>query len=161
MATGVAIAASVLQVIFCWFKYRKVETIHIVSLLIIIVLGGATLLLHNDIFIKWKPTVISWTFALVYLLSQFIGTKSLSQRMLDSNIELPPYVWRQLNLSWVIFFVIIGSANLYVAYHYDQNTWVNFKLFGLMGLTILFVLIQAFYMSKFINIDQDDKELSK
>lgn len=159
VATGVAIAVSTIQVTGYWLKYRRVETMHIVTLVLIGVLGGATLGLHNELFIKWKPTAVNWAFAVIFWASRYIGSKSLIERMLADNIELPAPVWQRLNTSWVIFFLTMGLLNLYVIYHFDTNTWVNFKLFGLMGLTIVFVIIQAIYMSKYINTEQQKKEL--
>jgi intracellular septation protein len=157
VATGVAIAAAIVQVAYYWFKHHRVETMHIITLVLIVVLGGATLLLHDEWFIKWKPTALNWAFALAFLLSQFIGKKSLIQRMLGNNITLPKSIWLRLNISWVIFFILTGAANLYVAYSFDTDTWVNFKLFGLMGLTIVFVIVQAIYMAPHIK----KEELSK
>lgn len=154
VATGVAIAASTLQVAGVWFKNRKFEFMHLLTMGIIVVLGGATLLLHNEMFIKWKPTVINWVLAVVFFGSQFIGKKPLIHRMMENNIELPEFVWRRLNLSWVSFFALMGAANLYVVYHYDTDTWVNFKLFGILGLTVVFVILQAIYLTRHVSDDK-------
>jgi len=154
VATGVAIAVSAAQVIGYWLKYRRVEKMSVITLVLIAVLGGATLLLHNELFIKWKPTAINWAFAIAFWGSQYIGSKSLTQRMLDGNISLPATIWRRLNLSWVVFFSVMGLLNLYVVYNFDTDTWVNFKLFGLMGLTLIFVLLQAIYMGKYVKLDE-------
>jgi intracellular septation protein len=151
VATAVAIVASIAQVSLHWLKHRRVELMPIITLVLIIILGGATLLLHNELFIKWKPTAIDWAFALVFLISQIIGAKPLTQRMLEKNIQLPRPIWLRLNLSWIIFFSVMGLANLYVAYHFDTNTWVNFKLFGMLGLTLLFVIFQALYMARYVD----------
>lgn len=153
-ATIVAIVASVVQVGISWIKNARVETIHIVTMVLILVLGGATLTFHNDLFIKWKPSVINWVFALAFLGSQWIGTKPLTQRMLENNVKLPAIIWQRLNTSWVVFFTLLGFANLYVIYHFDTDTWVNFKLFGMMGLTLLFVLGQALYMANHIETEK-------
>lgn len=150
IATGVAIAAAIVQVAYYWFKHHRVETMNLITLILIVVLGGATLLLHDEWFIKWKPTALNWVLALAFLLTQFIGKKPLVQRMLGSNITLPKPIWLRLNISWVIFFILTGAANLYVAYSFDTNTWVNFKLFGLMGLTLVFIVAQAIYMAPHI-----------
>lgn len=146
LATAVAITASLLQVTLFWIKNRRVENMHLITLAIIVVLGGATLLLQDERFIKWKPTAVNWLFALTFLVSQFIGKKNLVRRMMESTIRLPDPIWSRLNLSWVMFFVAMGSANLYVAYNFNTETWVNFKLFGIMGLTVLFVIAQAAYL---------------
>jgi len=150
VATAVAIIVSCVQVGFCWYKFRRLEYLHLITLLLIIVLGGATLFLHNDLFIKWKPTIINWLFALAFIGSQFIGHKPIIQRMLDGNVSLTPKIWQRLNLSWTLFFLAMGIVNLYVVYHYDTDTWVNFKLFGMLGLTVLFVLVQALYLARHI-----------
>lgn len=150
IATGVAILVSCLQVAFFWHKYRRIEKMHLVTLALIIILGGATLLLHNTLFIKLKPTIINWLFALAFLASQFIGEKPLIQRMLANNVVLSDTIWRRLNLSWIIFFLVMGLANLYVMYNYDENTWVNFKLFGMLGLTVVFVFLQAIFLARHI-----------
>ena len=150
VATGVAIAASIIQVGYSWFKHHRVETMQWITLVLIIVFGGATLYLKDEMFIKWKPTVLNWMFAAAFLGSQYIGKKSIAERMLAENISLPQHVWTRVNWSWVTFFTILGCANLYVVYNFDTDTWVNFKLFGMMGLTILFVLLQAVYLSRYV-----------
>ncbi len=148
VATAVIIGATFLQVGVFWLKHRRFQTSHLVTLVLVSGFGGATLLLHNPNFIKWKPTVLNWLFAAAFLGSQFIGEKSLVQRMMDQAVALPAAIWRRLNLSWVVFFIVMGAANLYVAFNFSENTWVNFKLFGIMGLTLLFVLLQALFISR-------------
>lgn len=148
VATAVAIAASFIQVGLHWLKHRKIENSHLITLVILILFGGATLLLQDETFIKWKPSVVNWVFALVFLGSQFIGNKTIIERMMSKSISLPAAIWTKLNLSWVVFFIALGLINLYVVYNYDTDTWVNFKLFGMMGLTIVFIIGQAFYMSR-------------
>ena len=148
VATAVAIAASFIQVGLHWLKHRKIENSHLITLVILILFGGATLLLQDETFIKWKPSVVNWVFALVFLASQFIGNKTIIERMMSKSITLPAAIWTKLNLSWVVFFIALGIINLYVVYNYDTDTWVNFKLFGMMGLTIVFIIGQAFYMSR-------------
>ncbi|MCP0913635.1 MULTISPECIES: septation protein A [Legionella] len=153
-ATAVAMAASLLQVIFHRIKHQSYERMHLISLGLIMVLGGATLFFHNPWFIKWKPTGIYWLSSLVFLGSSFIGKKPLIQKMMDGNISLPAKIWQHLNWAWAIFFLIMGSLNLYVAYYFDTNVWVNFKLFGGAGLTLLFIFIQAVYLTRHVS----DKE---
>ena len=170
VATGIAIIASFIQVAYHWINTRKFERMHLFSLVLISVLGGITIYLGNPAFIQWKPTVLNWLFAFVFLSSMFIGNKPIIQRMMGEQITLPENVWKTLNLSWVTFFFISGAANLYVAFYYNlqaeadvrMDTWVNFKLFGLMGLTIAFVILQAIYLSRHISEDdvantQDNK----
>lgn len=155
VATAVAMVASIATVGWSWYRHRHVETLSWVTLGLIIVLGGATLLLQDETFIKWKPTVVNWLFALVFFVSQYVGSKPILQRMMATNISLPNEIWIRLNWGWIGFFVAIGAANLYVAFNFDTDTWVNFKLFGMMGLTILFVIGQALYLSRHIIHDQD------
>lgn len=148
VATAIAMAASILQVSIFWLKHHRVEATHMITLAIIMVLGGATLLFHDIMFIKWKPTVIYWIFASLFLITRFVGNKTLIQRMMDGKVSLPEPMWHKLNLSWALFFLSMGFINLYVVYHYDTNTWVNFKLFGTLGLTVVFVVLQSMYMAK-------------
>lgn len=155
-ATAVAIAASFAQVGYFWFRHHRVETMHVVTLAVIAVFGGLTLLLHDDTFIKWKPTLVYWILGALVLASQWFGRKTIVERMMSAQIALPAQVWRRLNLSWGIFFAALGAVNLYVAFYYGleldaetrQGIWVNFKVFGLLGITLLFVVVQAFFMSK-------------
>lgn len=153
-ATIVAIVANLIQVAAYWIWQRRVETSHLIGLGLIVVFGGATLLLQEEIYIKWKPTVLNWLFAVAFFASQYIGERPLVERMMGASIELPRAVWLRLNLSWVIFFAGLGVANLYVMYNFDTDTWVDFKLFGMMGLTILFVLLQAFYLARHIKPEE-------
>ncbi|MDH3561503.1 MAG: septation protein A, partial [Gammaproteobacteria bacterium] len=139
VATAVAIAAAFVQTGLYWLKHRKFENMHLVTLAILIVFGGLTLVLRDPIFIKWKPTVVNWLFGAVFLGSRFIGKRTLVERMMSHAITVPGPVWVKLNWSWVAFFMGMGVLNLYVAYNYSEDTWVNFKLFGMMGLTIAFV----------------------
>jgi intracellular septation protein len=154
-ATLVAIVASFIQVGIVWVRHHQVEKMHIVTLALIVVLGGATLLLRDEIYIKWKPTAVNWLFALVFLASQLIGRKSLVQRMLEGNFSLQTAIWNRLNATWVLFFLLMGFLNLFVVYNFDTETWVNFKLFGLLGLTLLFVLAQSLYLVR--HVKQDDR----
>lgn len=155
-ATAVAIAASFAQVGYFWFRHHRVETMHVVTLAVIAVFGGLTLLLHDDTFIKWKPTLVYWILGALVLASQWFGRKTIVERMMSAQIALPAQVWKRLNLSWGIFFAALGAVNLYVAFYYGldldaetrQGIWVNFKVFGLLGITLLFVVVQAFFMSK-------------
>ncbi len=149
-ATGAAMAISLLQVLFEWFKNHKVSKLQLINLVLIGVLGGSTLLLHNELFIKWKPTVLYWALGLVFLWSQLFSEKPIIQRLLEKNIVLPSNIWRNLSRTWVVFFALMGLLNIIVAYSVDTNTWVNFKLFGILGLTILFTILQAIYLAKHI-----------
>ena len=152
-ATAVAIVASIVQVSYTRLKFGRVENMHLITMALIVVLGGATILLRDEMFIKWKPSVVNWLFAAVFLGSQFIGSKNIVRRMMDKAVSLPNNIWTRLNLGWAVFFVFAGFLNLYVVYNYDTDTWVNFKLFGLLGLTILFVIAQSFYLMRHIQED--------
>lgn len=155
LATAVLIPATILQVAYTWFKHKTVEKMHVVSLVLVILLGGATVLMGDGDFIKWKPTIVNGLFALAFLGSQFIGEKNFIQRMMGDKLELPHKVWRTLNLAWVGFFLVSGIANLVVAFQFSEEVWVNFKLFGLLGMTIVFVIIQGIYLSSHL---QNNKE---
>ena len=157
VATAVAIIAAFIQVGWFWWRHRRFETMHLVTLGLIAVLGGATLWLHNEDFIKWKPTVVNWLFGIAFIGSQFIGRKTLVERMMGAAIQLPAAIWRRLNWSWATFFLLLGAANLYVVYHFDTDTWVNFKLFGMMGLTLAFMVVQAFYLARHIKTEPDSQ----
>lgn len=147
-ATAVAMGASVIQVLFHRIKHQRYESMHLISLGLILVLGGATLFFHNPWFIKWKPTGIYWLSSLVFFASTFIGKKPLAQKMMGENIQLPSKIWRRLNMAWGIYFMFMGGLNLYVAYYYDTDFWVNFKLFGGAGFMIAFVFFQAIYLTR-------------
>ena len=149
-ATGIAMGASLLQVVLHRLKHQRYEKMHLISMSLILVLGGATLFFHNPWFIKWKPTGIYWLSSLVFLGSAVIGKKTLIQKMMEGNIILPPNIWGRLNTAWALFFILMGALNIYVAYHYDTDIWVNFKLFGGAGFTLLFVFFQAIYLTRHI-----------
>lgn len=160
VATAVMIVASVLQVGITWLFTRKVEKSHLITLVLVLVLGGATLWLQNPDFIKWKPTAVNWLFALAFVGFQVFSDKSLLERMMGAHLQLPPAAWSKLNIAWVIFFIGSGLVNLYVAFNFDEATWVNFKLFGLLGLTVAFIIGQSVYLSKHI-IEPTEADTSK
>jgi intracellular septation protein len=148
VATAVAIAATLAQVAWLKLKKRKVEPMLWASLAIIVVFGGATLLLQDETFIKWKPTVLYWLFAGV-LAGAAAARRNLIRAMLSDHMQLPDPVWSRLNLAWIGFFAVMGVLNLYVAYNFSTDLWVNFKLFGGMGLMLLFVFAQALVLGKY------------
>jgi intracellular septation protein len=149
-ATAVAIAATVVQIGWVYFRHRKVEPMLWVSLAVISVFGGATIYLQNETFIKWKPTVLYWLFAGALGIAAVFFKKNLIRAMMQKQVELPEPVWGRLLISWIAFFAVMGVLNLYVAFNYSTDTWVNFKLFGGMGLMLLFVLGQALLLAKHI-----------
>lgn len=150
VATGVAIAASFAQIGWLLLRGRKIDAMLWVSLAIIVVFGSATLLLHDETFIKWKPTVLYWLFASVLSVSALLFRKNLIRTMLGEQIQMPDPAWNKLNFSWVGFFACMGVLNLYVAFNYPTDTWVNFKLFGGMGLMLAFVIGQGVFLAKYV-----------
>ncbi len=193
-ATIVAMLAAVLQVAHFWFKHRRFETMHMVSLVLIATLGGLTLILRDKSFIMWKPTLVNGLFAAAFLLTSLIGNKPLIHRMLGSQIELPTNVWKRLNFLWIAFFLFSGAINIYFVKDFQaaesklnlavpkldqekvsalncetdftdnlqslcfsvrkkEQNWVRFKLFGMLGLTLIFVIIQGIYLYKYMQPD--------
>lgn len=193
VATVVIMVASALQVGYHGLRHRKVQSMHLTTLVVVVIFGGLTLALQDRTFVMWKPSIINWLFAMAFLGSQFIGKQTLIERMMGHAIELPVQIWPRLNMLWVIFFFIMGAINIYIAYGFfaanaalqlatgfkeidlghcaeqfhgpvlilcnnayaQENFWVNFKLFGMMGLTLLFAIGQAFYLSRYV---QEPKE---
>lgn len=150
VATAVVIVATLLQVIYSWFKHKKVSTMQLITLVLMVVMGSATIYLHDEQFIKWKLSIVEWLFGLVFLGSQFIGKKPIVERMLSSSLTLPAIIWKRLNLMWAIFFISIGFINVYVMYNYTTDDWVTFKTFGVPGLMIMFILVQMGLIYKHI-----------
>jgi len=150
VATATAIVASFLQVGWLKLRRKRVEPMLWASLGLIVVFGGATLLLRDETFIKWKPTVLYWLFGTVLMVSDLIFKRNLIRTMLGAQVHLPDPVWRKLNWSWVAFFAFMGAANLYVAFRFTTDLWVNFKLFGGMGLMLLFVIGQALFLARYV-----------
>ena len=155
IATGVVIAATAAQIGWVWHRHGKVDTMLWISLALVVVFGGATLILHDETFIKWKPTVLYWLFAVTLFASAQFFHKNLIRAMLDQQMQLPETVWRQLNFAWTGFFVLMGAVNLVVAFNYSTDTWVSFKLFGGMGLMIVFIIVQGVVLAKYL---PDEKE---
>lgn len=150
VATAVVIVATILQVGYTWFRYRKVETMQWITLGLIIIMGGATILLHDEQFIKWKLSIIEWLFGLAFFGSQFIGKKPFVERMMSKSLTLPSFVWRRLNLFWGSFFMTVGFINVYVMFNYTTDQWVTFKTFGVPGLMVLFILVQMVFLYKYL-----------
>jgi intracellular septation protein len=140
LATAVAIVASLLQVGFRVARRQKVEPMLWLSVAVILVFGGATIWLHDETFIKWKPTILYWLFGLILLAGRLFWRRNLLQGILGAQIVVPPRVWEQLLWLWIVFFAVIGVVNLVVAFNFPTDLWVNFKLFGLFGLTLVFTL---------------------
>ena len=151
VATAIAIAATVAQIIWTKYKHGKVDTMLWISFAIIGVFGGATLLLHDETFIKFKPSVLYWLFSVILLCSNLLFKKNLMRSLLSEKMALPVRVWDRLNLSWSLFFAVLGFINLYVAFNYSTDTWVNFKLFGFTGMMLVFILAQSAWLAKYVD----------
>ncbi|MDF1485374.1 septation protein A [Ramlibacter sp. H39-3-26] len=158
VATGVAIAATIVQIAWLRWHHGKVEPMQWVSLGVIVLFGGATLLAHDETFIKWKPTVLYWLMAAVLAGGQVFFRKNFIESLMGTQIDLPEPIWRNLNWSWTAFFGMMGALNLWVAYHYDTAAWVNFKLFGGMGLMVAFVVAQAVYLGRHVRQPENTPE---
>ncbi|MDZ4202538.1 MAG: septation protein A [Gallionella sp.] len=151
IATTVAIAATVVQIAWVKWRHGKVDVMLWVSFVIIAVFGGATLLLHDATFIKLKPTVLYWLFSAILLFSNLLFNKNLMHALLHEKIALPLPIWNRLNLMWSLFFAVLGFINLYVAFNYSEEAWVNFKLFGFTALMVVFILAQSAWLAKYVD----------
>lgn len=146
-ATGMLMVVMPVVLVLQWLMTKKINKIYAASTALVLILGGATLAFRNPTFLYWKPTVLNWLIAIVFLGSQWIGDKPIVQRMLDNAAELSPNQWVRLNQIWVVFFSIVGGINLYVAYNFSEAFWVKFKLFGMLGITLIFVIIQSVWLT--------------
>ena len=162
-ATGAAIVATFVQVAIFWAKNRRFEKMHLITLVIITVFGGLTILLADDFWIKWKPTIVNWVFTLAIAGMLLFSRKSALEHIMGGQISLPAEVWRRLNWAWALFFLALGALNLYVAFYFRPHlpeeirteTWVNFKVFWMFGLTMVFAFAQVFYLSRHIQEDPE------
>ena len=148
LATVVVIVATLLQVAVLMARGKKIDMMLWVSLGLVTVLGGATVWFHNETFIKWKPSVLYWVMGLGFWVSQTFFRKNLLQVLIGEQLKLPAPVWQRLNIAWINFFALMGLLNLYVAFNFSTDTWVNFKLFGGMGLMLAFTVAQGVYISR-------------
>jgi len=150
VATAVAMVAAIGQIAYIKIRHQPIEGTHWINLVVIVLFGGATLWLQNDAFIKWKPTVLYWLFAAILLGSQLLLGRNLLQKLLGAKVTLTDRGWSGLNISWSAFFAFAGAVNLFVAFSgfFTESQWVNFKVFGLMGLLVLFVIAQSLWLSK-------------
>lgn len=159
-ATAVAMAATIGQIIYTKIRHGAVDKMLLMSGAIITVFGGATLLLKDPKFIEWKPSILYWIFTAVLLGSQFIFNKNPMRNMMEKQISLPDAVWSRLNIAWALLFLALGFLNLYVAFNFSQDTWVNFKLFGITGIMFVFIILQTLLISKYLP-KEDNKEDGK
>jgi intracellular septation protein len=149
-ATAVAMVATIGQIIYSKVRHGKVENMLIISGVLIVVFGGATLLLKDPTFIQWKPTILYWLFSVVLLGSQLFFKKNMMRNLMEKQISLPDPIWTKLNIAWAILFIILGIINLYVAFNYSQDTWVDFKLFGITGIMFVFIIAQTLVLAKYL-----------
>jgi intracellular septation protein len=149
-ATMILIPLTILQILAVRLIWGKVEKMHWITLAILIILGTLTLIFNNQVFIQWKPSIVNWAFALGFIGYQMFTGNTLLERMMSANLELPDAVWTKLSHAWVLFFVVSGALNLIVAYNFSEETWLIFKFFGLLGLTIIFIIAQGVYLTRYI-----------
>jgi len=149
-ATAVAMIATIGQIIYSKIRHGKVENMLIISGVLIIVFGGATLLLKDPTFIQWKPTILYWLFSVVLIGSQLLFKKNIMRNLMEKQISLPDPIWAKLNIAWAILFISLGVINLYVAFNYSQDTWVDFKLFGITGIMFVFIIAQTLVLTKYL-----------
>ncbi len=154
LATVVVIVATVAQIVWVRIRHGKVDKMLWISLGLVVVFGGLTLFFQNEAFIKWKPTLLYWVFAGSMAFSSLVLIKNAIRTMLGEQMTLPEPVWARVNLAWIAFFAAMGVLNLIIAFNFPTDTWVNFKLFGGMGLMLLFVLAQGMLLSKYIEEDK-------
>lgn len=156
VATGVAIVATLIQISWVKLKHGKVDNMLIASGIIIVLFGGATLLLQDETFIKWKPTVLYWLFGIVLIIASLLFKKNLIRAMMEKQISMPDAIWDKLNTAWAVFFMLLGGLNLFVAYQFTTEVWVNFKLFGTMILMFSFIVGQSLMISKYITTNESE-----
>lgn len=161
LATVVVILATMAQIVIMKLRGNKIDMMLWISLALVVVFGGATIWFHNETFIKWKPTVLYWAMAAAFWISSTFFGKNLLQAMMGEQLQLPAVAWKRLNLSWIAFFVAMGVLNLLVAYNFSTDTWVNFKLFGGMGLMLVFTVAQGIYMSRYLQPEAAPAEVAE
>lgn len=157
-ATGAIIIACSIQSLILFCINRRLERLQVIVLALIWVFGGVTLLLHNPIYLQYKVSVLYWIMSLVFFYTQFFSKEKALSYVLKDHLTLPASAWKALNLSWAVFFLLMGSLNLYVVYHFSMNFWVNFKMFGTLAITFIFVLAQSFYIAKHTDLSDSSKQ---
>lgn len=156
VATIAIICGSITQIAITRMFFKRFDKKQLIVLAILIVFGGMTLYFHNPIFIKWKPTIVFWLMACIFLLNHWLGKKPIPQQMMSHVLEdkqqtISPTIWKRLSFAWIIFFILLGGINIYIAYYYSTNAWVNFKLYGILGALLGFGILQSFYLSRYLN----------
>ncbi|HET6724509.1 MAG TPA: septation protein A [Gammaproteobacteria bacterium] len=155
VATGVLIVVSLIQLGVSWLREHKIKKMPLIVTILAVVLGGITIAMHDPVFIKWKFSVVEWLFGLVFLSSHFIGKKTLAERAMNSQISLPAPIWARLNLTWSLFFLMLGSVNTWVIYNLTTEQWVDFKFYGVLGATFLFVIGQVIWLGRHIEMNPE------
>ena len=162
-ATIVGIVTTLLQVLINRIWLKKWDKKQIITLAVFVLFGGMTLYFHDPIFVKWKPTIVFWIFALVILVTQFFTRKPLMQRLMEGALQdkghIPVQVWKRTNIMWALFFLIMGGVNLYFAYFFSDNAWVNFKFYGLTAALFLFSILQALYLLRYTTVTDHTKKI--
>jgi intracellular septation protein len=153
LATIVVIVATTVQIAYLLSRGRKVDLMLWVTFVLAVVLGGATIWFHNPTFIKWKPSVLYWTMGLAFWASQAFFGKNILKSLIGEHLVLPAPIWQRLNLAWIVFFALLGVLNLYVAYNFSTSAWASFKVFGLTGLAIVFMLAQGAWVARHVEDD--------
>lgn len=161
LATVVVMIATLAQVAFLVLRRQKVDMMLWVSLALVVLLGGATIWLHSETFIKWKPTVLYWAMGFALAASAGFFKKNLIQRLLSEKVDVPASVWARLNWAWIVFFLLMGGLNLFVVYSFSSEVWVNFKLFGVLGLMLVFTVAQGVYLSRHMSESASPPTLAK
>ncbi|MDR3054495.1 MAG: septation protein A [Zoogloeaceae bacterium] len=157
LATIVVMLATLAQIIFARLRYGKVEKMLSLSLGLVVVFGGMTLIFQNAAFIKWKFTLLYWAMAVSMSIAALCKRNAM-RLILSDKVDLPEEAWLRLNLAWIGFFAFVGCLNLFVAYRYSTDIWMNFKIFGVMGLMLLFIIAQGVYLARFIKDEAEDSQ---
>ncbi|MCG8671125.1 MAG: septation protein IspZ [Pseudomonadales bacterium] len=169
LATGVLIGASALQLALDYARRRTVEKLHFYTFLVLLVFGGFTIFLNDPVYIKWKPSVVNWIFASIFLGGQLISKETVLEKLIKGLMKQAPHIeinvpqnqWPWLNLCWVMFFIMVGLLNIYVAFNYDEETWVTFRLVGLSSLNLVFFVLQFIHLSRYMKETNEEKTVNK
>lgn len=161
LATAVLIPLTGLQVLLTYALWKKIEKMHLMSFFLVLILGSLTVVLKDKSFIQWKPTVLNWLFALVFLGSHFIGQKPIIERFMDTKLELPKTIWTRLSYAWIGFFIFAGTANILVVFNFSLDFWVNFKFFGMLAITSLFIIAQGIYIAPHLHESSKNEDPTK
>ncbi|MBP8008344.1 MAG: septation protein A [Thiopseudomonas sp.] len=148
-ATAILVISSVLVYGSLFLAHRRLEKSQWITLVGCLFFGGLTLAFHSETFLKWKAPVVNWLFALGFAGSHFIGEQPLIKRVMGHAVSLPDRIWTRLNIAWIVFFLFLGTSNLFVAFNFP-SIWVDFKVFGSLGMTVLFLIGQGIFLSRYM-----------